>query len=194
MFKKFEYSSGTIKVMLNEQYMQMELGTDIHEERIKPKNPIAKALPKTLGLEVAVHTGPRICYGLMSTTITSNKVNDLVTLSTEYTKTNSEKFTDSILLNNDYTYKGLPKEFLSAVINSAINTIKEKESFPLCDIHFNYTANCEAGSSQAFFHIIIEAYFELILMFDNNKTIEMNLISFEEFLANKFSLRNYLRR
>lgn len=141
-----------------------------------------------MGLEFSKDTGGRICYGLLTSKLTPNS-SDSKLLSVSYTQKNIERFSDSILYNKEYCYKGLLKEYLEAVVNSASKALSECDAFPLCNITFSNAANCEVGSSQKFFEMLSESIIKLIPMLNCENVSESNFESCEEFLSKKFRLR-----
>ena len=190
MFKIKEYSNGKIKITVNEEWTHNSLLTECSKKIINLNRTRLYYTLYSVGLEVAVHRGGRICYGLLSASISPNDNADSMLLSVAYTQKNTEKYCESILLDDKHCYKGLSYEYLEAVINGAVKSITEIEKFPLCNISFDYSLNCEDGSSPMFFSIIAESLIELISMLNVANLSELTLKPCEDFLVNKFGLRN----
>lgn len=190
MFKIKEYSNGKIKITVNEELTHNSFLTKCSKKVINLNRTRLYHTLYSVGLEVALHRGGRICYGLLSVSISPNDNVDSILLSVAYTQTNTEKCYESILLDDKHCYKGLPYEYLEAVINSAVKSITEIEKFPSCNISFDYSVNCEVGSSPMFFGIIAESLIELISMLNVASLSELTLKPCEDFLVNKFGLRN----
>jgi len=190
MFKIKEYSNGKIKISVNEEPTYNILSTECSKKLINLNGTRPYHLLHSLGLEVAVHRGGRICYGLLSASISPNDNADSVLLSVAYTQKNTEKYCESILFDDKYCYKGLSYEYLEAVISGVSKSIAEIDTFPLCNISFDHSANCEVGSSPMFFRIIAESLIELISMLNVVSLSELTLKPCEDFLVSKFGLRN----
>ena len=131
-----------------------------------------------LGLELQIHTGGRICYGMLCSKVQPLDKQNTVKLSIAFTQQNTVKYKRSILLDDRYVYKGLPEEFLEKVSNCICEKIKEKREFPQCEIEIMYAANCEVGSSSMFFGIISNILIDLIY---KSSLDELSSISVEDF-------------
>lgn len=190
MFKIKEYSNGKIKITVNEKADYNSLSTECLKKLINFNGTRSYHSLHSLGLEVAIHRGGRICYGLLSASISPNDNTDSVLLSVAYTQKNTEKYCESILLDDEYCYKGLPYEHLEAVISGATKSITEIDTFPLCNISLDHSANCEVGSSPMFFRMIVESLIELISMLNVASLSELALKPCEDFLESKFGLKN----
>lgn len=193
MIKIYNYLSGAIKITLNEDLVKNNFFTECLEKQIALTCSNTPLLIHSLGLEFAQDRGGRIIYGLLTSKLTPNS-SDSKLLSVSYTQKNVERFYDSIILNNEHSYKGLPKEYLEAVVNGASKALSECNSFPLCNINFANAANCEVGSSRKFFELLSESIIKLIPMLNYENVSESNFAMCEEYLSKKFRLiKQYLQ-
>lgn len=177
MTRLFSYKNGKVKIIWNEQPMFNDYDPEWVTSKIEKKTtPFLDTF--MLGVELMVHTGPRICYGMLGAQVQPCAERDIVGISIAYTHGNTAKYENSLLLNDNYVYKGLPQEYAEEVINSVLGTISEKESYPQCDVSFAYAANCEVGSSPMFFAITAEILTNLICTCTEEKILNMTVEEF----------------
>ena len=189
MLKTYNYVNGTVRIIIDEVAMDNDMKIHTCKGISKPKDVSRCELPTSLGLEVSLHRGGRICYGLLQASIKPKDIVDAIEISVDYTKKNTIRFCDSILTNDNYVYKGLPEQYLGAVMDGAIMAINEKEIFPIYGISFDHAANCEVGSSQMFFKMISESIIELISMTTSSNINDSVLKPYLGFLEGKFGLK-----
>ena len=190
MIKRFEYANGIVNITINEKPMYSDLEVEFKKIMTNIKSLDFQRLPNSLGLEIGIHKGGRIYYGLLSTSILPSCDVDTTYLTVSFTKRNIRIFENSILLNNNHIYEGLPEEYLDAVINGAFTSITEINRFPLCNIAFDHAANCTVGSSPMFFEKISGAIIDLIFLSHKN---ELSIETCDEYLLKKFNLRTKMR-
>lgn len=179
MVKMFNYQNGKIKIMYNEQGMLKDYPYDCSKQQIEIKTyPISDSF--SLGIELDVHVGGKIDYGMLVAQVEPTKEENHVTLSVEYTKKNIVKYQDSQLLNDKYVYKGLLEEYLDWVLERTGLSILKKEKYPQCKIAFSDAANCEVGSSPMLFGIIAEMLIDMIYIGSCDKILTMDIQSFTE--------------
>jgi len=179
MKKTFEYKSGKIKVIWNETPMEKEYEEEWITQEIRKTT--KKVLnPFSVGVELMVHTGPRMCYGMLMAYVTPSDEQDCIKVSIAYTKKNTIKYPNSLLSDDRYVYKGLPEEYVEDIRNTVSEVLNEKADYLQCDIAFGEAANCEAGSSPMFFRIITKMILELI---DKNEIDAISSMSIADFTA-----------
>lgn len=165
MEKLFEFKNGKVKVTYNEQLMTKE-----YEEqclsKIIPHKTKTFSESFSLGVELMIHVGPRICYGMLVAQVMPYDEQDFIKVLISFTRENTIRYRDSILLNDEYVYEGLPEEYVEQVSDSIYQAIGEKEAYPQCHIYFGHSANCEVGSSPMFFSIIAEMIINIL--YDNS--------------------------
>ena len=123
-------------------------------------------------LEIMRHTGPRMLYGKLG--FLFEGMNDAkIQLEIPYSKTNSMRYQDSILLDSDICYMGITEEYLNSIVQDICNFIENESDFPSCKITLCNASNCESGSCQAFYSIIIDTimniYMKHIDLFDSEQ-------------------------
>lgn len=184
MKKLFKYQNGEITIIWNEKPMINNYQYNQYYTEIKNKT-ITISSPFLVGMELKVHRGGRICYGLLGAQVKPHNECDCIKLSIAYTQENNVKYGESSLLNNDFVYKGLPEEYVSEVSKSIKTTIMTKESYAQCEIAINYAANCEVGSNPMIFGIIAETLIKLICDSSVEKIQNMDIKTFtEEYIRN----------
>lgn len=134
--------------------------------------------PFSVGVELVVHTGPRMCYGMLMAYVTPSDEQDCIKVSIAYTKENTIKHPNSLLSDDRYVYKGLPEEYVEDIYNTISEVLNEKDYYLQCDIAFGDAANSEAGSSSMFFRIITKMILELI---NKNELDAISTMSIEDF-------------
>lgn len=177
MIRLFSYQNGKVKIIWNEQPMLNNYGSEWVTSKIEKKT-TSFSDTFMLGVELMVHTGPRICYGMLGAQVQPCAERDIVGVSIAYTHGNTIKYENSLLLNDNYVYKGLLQEYAEAVSDSVLRTISEKESYPQCAVSFAYAANCEVGSSPMFFAITAEILTNLICTCTEEKILNMTIEEF----------------
>ena len=162
MKRLFELKNGKIKVFFNEDPIEKDY-IDYEVNKVLNTKTYLIEDAFSIGVEYALHTGPRILYGFMMVYVEPNDVNNTVNVSVSYTKDNVIHYEKSLLIyNSDYVYKGLPEEYLKDVQKTIENKIICSEYFPQCNLRFASSANCEVGSCSNFFVKITEIIIELI--------------------------------
>lgn len=177
MERTFEYKSGKIKVIWNETPMEKDYEEEwITQEFRKTTKKVLK--PFSVGVELMVHTGPRMCYGMLMAEVIPSDVQACIKVSIAYTKENTIKYPNSLLADDRYVYKGLPEEYVEEVFNTVSEALNEKDNYLQCDIVFGEAANCEAGSSPWIFGIITKIILALI---DKNELDAISTMSIADF-------------
>lgn len=161
MIKIFKYKNGEIRLKKDEQMLIKDYEYEWIKRQIKVKTS-ETLLPFLLGVEMIVHTGPRICYGMLAARVEPHNERDCVNLLLAFTQKNTVKYTGTGLLDDTHVYKGLPEEYTTEIINRSISVISQKENCPQCSIIFEDSANCEVGSSPMLFGIIAEMIINII--------------------------------
>lgn len=179
MDKVFEYKNGEIKVIWNELLMKKNYEDEWERKEIKK---ITRSFSNSfsVGVELKVHKGGRMCYGMLIACVKPTDEQDCIKISIAFTQRNIIKFSNSMLLNDEYVYKGLPKEYVESICSSVYEVIGEKEDFLQCEIAFEYAANCEVGSSPMIFSIITKILLELIYHNAFDEISSMSIADFTE--------------
>lgn len=113
-------------------------------------------------VEMARHTGPRILYGRLG--FLFEGIHDAeIQLEIPYSKSNSMRYQDSILLDSDTCYVGITEEYLNGIVQDICNFIVNERDFPCCKITLCNASNCEMGSCQAFYSIIIDTIMSIYM-------------------------------
>lgn len=115
-----------------------------------------------IGVELAFHTGGRICYGFLAANVRPHPEPDTVKISLAFTRGNTARYEDSCLLNDSFVYKGLPQEYVTQTIESMMAAIEGEGAYIQAEIRVDDSANCEVGSSPALFGVIGELLVKLI--------------------------------
>lgn len=179
MKRTFEYKSGKIKVIWNETPMEKEYEEEWTAQEIRKTT--KKVLnPFSVGVELMVHTGGKMCYGMLMAYVTPSDDKNCIKVSIAYTKENSIKYSNSLLSDERYVYKGLPEEYVEEICNTVSEVLNKKADYLQCDIAFGDAANCEAGSSPMFFRIITKMILELI---NKNELDAISTMSIADFTA-----------
>lgn len=184
MIKAFKYKNGEIVVSWNESLRIKDYKYEWRKEYVQVKTYKA-ALPYTLGVELAIHTGGRICYGMLAAQVKPSDKKDCVGLSLALTQENSIKYEG---IDNAYAYKGLPEEYADEIINKIHLFMLKKESYPQCDIFIEDAVNCEVGSSSSFFGIIAEIMINLISSATEASISNMDIKTFTKLYASNINL------
>ena len=177
MERVFEYKNGEIKVIWNELLIENNYKKEWIQKEIR-KTTKSFCDSFSVGLELKVHKGGRMCYGMLMACVKPNDEQDCIKVSIAFSQRNSIKYSKSLLSNDEYVYEGLPKEYVESVCSSVYRVIDEKDDYPQCDIAFAYAANCEVGSSPMIFSIITKMLLELIYC---NAFDEISSMSIENF-------------
>lgn len=188
MNRLFKYKRGEIKVIWNEQPMVKDYEDKWIEKRIVKKT---KQLLTSfsVGVEMMLPTGGRICYGLLSAKVEPHNEQDIVKLSMAFTSHNTVRYEESFLWNDEHVYKGLPEEYIGYVSNSICEKIYEKNIYPQCSILFEYAANCEVGSSPRLFEIIAEIIINLICTSSLDEICSINIEDFTKKYVKSMTLQ-----
>lgn len=161
MIRLFQYKNGEIKITWNLQPIQRDYKYEWRRKQIT-LNTYQFLSSAILEVELKIHKGGRICYGMLAAQVDPHEEQDCVELSVAYTRENTIKYTGSCLVDDTYVYKGLPEEYVEKVINSISSTILQKETYPQCSICIENAANCEVGSSPMIFGIIADIMTNII--------------------------------
>lgn len=188
MIRNFKYKNGKIKLMWNERLMLKNYECDWHRKQIKT-NTFQISSSFLLGVELMVHRGGRICYGMLTAQVQPNNEQDCVKISIGYTHKNTIKFIDSFLTCDDNVYKGLPEEYAEQVLSSIVSTISEKDRYPQCNLIFEDSANCEVGSSPMLFGLIAEIITNIIYTSSPSKILDMDIELFTNQYVKNIGLR-----
>lgn len=188
MFKNYEYKNGQVKLIIDEEPMVNDYISE-HLSGFVEKKCDKIIIPNLIGLEVSLSKGGRICYGLLAGKLIPNNKQNIISFDISYTAQNTIKYTDSILYNDNYVYKGLPKEYLEHVKMGILKGIEKVNFFPNCNLHYDYAANCEVGSSPMFFEMISETLTELISSGLNLNICESDATELLSFFGRKFNLK-----
>ena len=177
MKKIFEYKNGKIQVTYNEQLMSKDYEDECCSKKIEHKTKvISKSF--TVGVEMMIHKGGRICYGMLVAQVLPYNETNAVKVSIAYTRENSIRYKESILFDDEFVYKGLPQEYVEHIYSSAYETIIEKERYPQCDLAFEYSANCEVGSSPIIFGQITEIIMNMLYIDSIEEIFNMDIVDF----------------
>ncbi len=161
MIKLFTYRSGKVKISYNEKLTAEDEYDDVRCQQVNVKTyPIFDSF--SLGIEIAVHTGGRYCYGKLVAQVQPENEKNGVYAAVNYIKKNRVKYKESLLLDDRYVYQGLPEEYLDEVVKRIPLAISKKENYPQAKILFTHAANCEVGSSPYFFGRIAELLIAMI--------------------------------
>lgn len=179
MDRIFEYKNGEIKIIWNELPMEKDYEEEwiIKEIKKTTKNFVNSF---SVGLELKVHKGGRMCYGMLMAFVKPTDEQDCIEVSVAFTQKNTVKYSNSLLSKDDYVYKGLPNEYVESIYSSVYEVIGEKNDYPQCDIAFGYAANCEVGSSPMIFSIITKMIMELIYHNAFDEISSMSIANFTE--------------
>lgn len=177
MVKLFKYRNGKVKVTWDEQPMLPAYEYEWRYEEIKTNT--YKTLESFfIGAEVMIHTGGRMCYGMLAAKVQPHDDKDIVKVAIAVTHENVIHYEGSLLLNDIYVYEGLPEEYINQIKSSIIKTVLEKEKYPQCVISFENAANCEVGSSPMLFGMIAELIVDLICTSSKEDVLNMNIEDF----------------
>lgn len=188
MEKIFNYKNGKIKLSYNEQFEQKDYEETYLVKDFKYKTRIySEAF--SIGMELMVHKGGRICYGMLVAQVRPHEQQNVVKISITTTLENVTKYEDSILLDDRYVYKGLPQEYVEHMLSNVEKSICEKETYPQVEVSFDYAANCEVGSSSMIFGYIAEIIMDLLASDSIVEMINMDIENFTEQFVSKIGLR-----
>lgn len=188
MVKLFKYKNGEIKVMWNAEPMLKDYEYSWYSNPIEIKTYQFSA-SFSLGVELKIHMGGRICYGMLMAQVKPYDKQNCVDLCLAYTHKNTVKYEESCLCNDRYVYKGLPEEYVEEVINRITLSILEKESYPQCSIILEESANCEVGSSPRIFGIIADIIINIICAGAEDEILDMNIEAFTRQYVKNISLQ-----
>ncbi len=177
MVKIFKYKNGKVKIMWNEQPLLKDYKYNWRKKLINIKT-YEFLSTFLLGVEIKIHTGGKICYGMLAAKIYPLRKQDCVEIELAFTHKNSVKYEASGLIDDTHVYKGLPEEYTERMINQICSTILEKEKYPQCKIVIEDSANCEIGSSPMFFGMIADIIVNLIYTSSEDEIYNMNIETF----------------
>lgn len=135
-------------------------------------------------LEIERHTGPRMLYGKLGF-LFEKENNNKMQLTIPYSKRNCIKCKDVILLNKEYCYEGITEEYVSEIVKTICECIDRENDLPCCKITLYNAANCEVGSCQAFYSIIVDIIFDIYMERINPFHSEQDKNCFIEYVNNK---------
>lgn len=188
MHKTYKYKNGEIKLFKNETPMVKD-----YEYKWKCFQVIKKAQQLhtefSIGIEMKIHRGGRICYGLLAAQVKSSKSLEAINIYIAYTDKNRIKYNESCLIDDEFVYKGLPEEYIQLINNSVMEEILNRKNFPQCDIYIDYAANCEVGSSPALFGCIAKMLIHLISSNLIDQIFNMDIKEFTEQFVQDVNLR-----
>lgn len=188
MIKVFQYKNGEIIIRRDEPLMMKDYKYEWREKQIQIKT-YQLSLPYTLGVELAVYRGGRICYGMLTAQVKPKDKKDRVNLSLALTQENTIQYEGACIIDNTYVYKGLPEEYADEIINKISSFMLKKESFPQCDIFIEDSANCEVGSSPMIFGIIAEIMINLISSGEEDAILNLDIETFTKLYVNNINLK-----
>lgn len=188
MNRSFIYKNGEIKVIWNEIPMLKGYKKNWISKKIQKRT---KQILNSflIGIELKIHKGGRICYGMLIARFRPYKEKDSIKVFISFTKENTVRYKDSILLNDKFVYEGMPGEYVEQVSNSIYKAISEKNEYLQCEIFFDYAANCEVGSSPMLFGIIAEMIIELAYTSSPDEISRINIEDFSKRYTNNINLR-----
>ncbi len=179
MEKIFIYKNGKIKVTYNECFMTKDYEEEyVTKKIVRTTKNVSKCF--SLGVELMVHKGGRMCYGMLIAQVRPHDEQNSVKTSIAFTTKNSVRYEHSILLDDGFVYKGLPKEYVEQIIESIEQLICEKEIYPQYDVGFDYAANCEVGSSPMMFSYIAEIIMDMLYVDSIEEIFNMSIENFTE--------------
>lgn len=148
-----------------------------------------------VALELSLHKHIS-SYALLGFNYVPAKNTKNLRISIEYSSENKINYSSEIRPTTSckYIYKGLDKQFLSAVIDS-INDFNKETNLPAGYLRFDIAANCEIGSSSLIFGAITKILLTILLSIDKNRLMEdgysenlfTNVIMYSEMFENKFT-------
>lgn len=188
MKKKFGYRNGEIIVTWNERNMLNDYEYDQYYAEVK-NTTIAIKSSFTIGVELKVHRGGRICYGFLVAQVNPHNESNCVKISIMFTHNNVVKYENSSLLDDTFVYKGLPKEYVKQISESMTETIMNEKNYPQCEIKIEYAANCEVGSSPIIFGVIAEMLVKLICSSSIEELSNMDIETFTTKYVRKINLQ-----
>lgn len=188
MIRLSKYKNGEIKVTWNENPMQKDYEYEWLKCRIRSKT--YQCLSSfSLGVELKIHRGGRICYGMLVAQILPHSERDCVKISVAFTSKNTIKYEKSCLINDTYVYKGLPEEYAGQVIASISSAILKTDCYPQCNIIIEDAANCEIGSSPMIFGIVADIITNIICTGSENEIQNIDIENFTGKFVKNISLQ-----
>lgn len=179
MKKRFCLKNGVVRIVCNEENGLKNVKTNWVEKKLeKETRRIAKE--STLSVEAKAHRGGRMCYGMLSVRIRPSAEKDVVEVRLATTEENTIMYEESLMLGDEHVYCGFPAEYVDVTLNGIVNTIKEKEVFPQCEIVFESAANSEESSSAVFFGYIADMIINMISSGDLEAIFDMDQEMFIE--------------
>lgn len=188
MRKIFKYRNGKIRIFKDENPLIKDYEYEWKKRQIKVKT-VEMPFPFRLGIELAVHVGGRICYGILTAQVNAHNKRDCVNLLLAYTQKNTVRYTGTGLIDDSHVYKGLPEEYTAEILDRSASAISQKEVFPQCSICFEDSANCEVGSSPMFFGAIAEMIINIIGTGSVDEIFSLDAETFSRCYAKGLNLR-----
>ena len=94
-------------------------------------------MPFLLGIEMIVHMGGRMCYGMLAARAEPHNEQNRVNLLLAFTQKNTVRYTGTGLIDDIHVYKGLPEEYAAEVINRRILPAIPSHKAPLA-LHIGF--------------------------------------------------------
>jgi len=188
VIKVFRYKNGEIRINYDEPPLIKDYKYEWIKKQIRAKT-FKLSSSFLLGVELAVHKGGRICYGMLAAQVKPHSKQDCVNLSLAFTQKNTIKFEDACVIDGTHVYKGLPEEYTSEIINKIYSVISQKESYPQCNIIFEDSANCEVGSSPIIFGIIAEIITNIIFLGSVDEILNLDIETFTKLYVKSINLQ-----
>lgn len=187
MIKNFNYKNGTLKILYNESPIVTDYKQDWKKYQIERMTfPVVRNY--RLGVELEIYKGGRICYGMLGVCVQPNEEINCVKLEIAFTQENRIRYYDSCLYDDRSVYKGLPEEYVEAVIGKVTSEILKRDKYPQYKIVFECAANCEVGSSSMIYELISGIIINIISENICEKIMDMDIESFTQQFANNVNL------
>lgn len=187
MIKTFDYQNGEIKITYNEFPIVKDYKYDWKKYQIEIMT-FPVSLNYRLAVELKIQKGARICYGMLGVQVQPDEDINSVKIEVAFTQGNSIRYYDSCLFNDSRVYKGLPEEYVEAVIRKVTSEILKRDKYPQYKILFEYAANCEVGSSPMIYEMISEIIINIISENACERIMDMDIQSFTNQFAKNVTL------
>lgn len=114
MNRLFRYQNGEIKVMWNEIPMKNDYKESYYNKIITQET---RPLSYTymLGVELQIHTGGRICYGMLCSKVQPFDKRNIVKISIAFTQKNTVKYKSSLDELNSISAEDFKQKYLEGV-------------------------------------------------------------------------------
>ena len=128
---------------------------------------------------------------MLGVCVQPNEEINCVKIEIAFTQENRIRYYDSCLYNDRRVYKGLPEEYVEAVIGKVTSEILKRDKYPQYKIVFECAANCEVGSSSMIYELISEVIINIISESICEKIMDMDIESFTQRFANNVNLHYF---